>query len=128
MICELLVAGTPPSAVPGNLQAASAYFTGAEASKLPRVDFVRHCRVVVQLLNETIAALHLGKSNIWHQLFTNGTSRRQNEFQNLIISVEEDGEIEKILDPVIVSSCIYGEDGTSESTVKAILEKVCTVF
>ena len=63
LICELLVAGTPPSAVPGNLQATSAYFTGSEASELPRVGFVRHCRVVVQSLNETMAALRLGKAD-----------------------------------------------------------------
>jgi hypothetical protein len=46
LICELLVNGTPPSAVPKNMQTHSAYFTGDEAEELPTIDFVRKTRTV----------------------------------------------------------------------------------
>ena len=60
LICEFLVNGTPPTAVPANLQTASAAFTGVEAKELPSVNFVRQCRTVLQNLNETLSALRLG--------------------------------------------------------------------
>jgi len=121
LICELLVNGTPPSAVPANIQTTSAAFTGAEASELPSVNFVRQCRTVLQNINETLAALRLGNADSWHQLFTDGTTRRQIAFQNLVIALMEDGK----LDPVIVSSCMILEDETSENQVKSIVDKVC---
>ena len=70
-------------------------------------------------MNEILAALRLGKATSWHQLFTDGTSRRQIAFQNLVIALMEDGK----LDPVIVSSCIFIKDETSEKQVEGILEK-----
>ena len=120
LICELLVNGTPPSAVPANIQTASAAFTGAEASDLPSLRFVRQCRTVLQNLNETLAALRLGNASIWRQFFTDGTTRRQIAFQNLVIALREDGK----LDPVIVSSCMILEDETSETQVKSIVDMV----
>jgi hypothetical protein len=47
LICELLVNGTPPSAIPANLQSTSAVLRGCEAEELPSINFVRQCRVVV---------------------------------------------------------------------------------
>jgi len=56
----------------------------------------------------------------WHQAFTDGTTRRQIAFQNLVIALLEDGN----LDPVIVSSSMYVENETSERCVQSILETV----
>ena len=95
LICELLVNGTPPSAVPANIQTTSAAFTGAEASELPSVNFVRQCPTVLQNLNETLAVLRLGNADNWHQLFTDGTTRRQIAFQNLVIALMEDGKLDQ---------------------------------
>ena len=122
LICEFLVNGTPPTAVPANLQTASAAFTGVEAKELPSVNFVHQCRTVLQTLNETLSALRLGTAKTWHQMFTDGTSRRQIAFQNLVIALMEDGK----LDPVIVSSCMVLENETSEMQVKSIVDMVCT--
>lgn len=83
LICELLVNGTPPSAVPPNIQTMSAAFNGCEASELPTVDYVRKCRTVVENLNLMLGAHRLGSAATWHQLFTDGTTRRQIAFQNL---------------------------------------------
>ena len=118
LICELLINSTPSSAVPANIQTASAAFTGAEASALPSLRFVRQCRTVLQNLNETLAALQLGNASTWRQFFTDGTTQRQIAFQNLVIALREDGK----LDPVIVSSCMILEDETSETQVKSIVD------
>ena len=120
LICEMLVNGTNPSAVPANIQTSCAAFTGVEAKELPSINFVRECRVVLQNLNETLSAFRLGNATSWHQAFTDGTTRRQIAFQNLVIALLEDGN----LDPVIVSSCMYVENETSEQCVHSILETV----
>ena len=62
LICEYLVNGTPPSAVPANLQSASAAFTGAEATELPSVNFVRQCRTVCENLNLMLSGFRLGNA------------------------------------------------------------------
>jgi hypothetical protein len=73
-------------------------------------------------MNEILATLRLGKETSWHQLFTDGTSRRQISFQNLAIALMEDGN----LDPVIVSSCMVVKDETLDNQVKSILDTVST--
>ena len=124
LICELVGNGTPPSAIPANIQTTSAVFTGADATELPSINFVRQCRTVLQNLNETLSALRLGKADTWHQLFTDGTTRRQIAFQNLVIALMVDGK----LDPVIVSSCMILEDETSETQVKTIMDTVSAMY
>lgn len=75
-------------------------------------------------MNEALAALRLGTAETWHQLFTDGTSRRQIAFQNLVIALMENGK----LDPVIVSSCMVVEDETSENQVKSIMDMVRHIY
>ena len=120
LICELLVNGTHPSAVPANIQSTCAAFTGVETKELPSTNFVQECRTVLQNLNETLSAFRLGTADSWHQVFTDGTTRRQIAFQNLVIALMEDGD----LDPVIVSSCMFVENETSERCVRSIIETV----
>ena len=120
LICEYLVNGTPPSAVPANLQSASAAFTGAEAKELPSVNFVRQCRTVCENLNLMFAGFRLGNARKWHEIFTDGTERRQVAMQNLVIGIMEDGG----MDSVLVSSCKFLENGTAEKQVEAIKEQV----
>ena len=73
-IYKLLVNGTPPYAVPANIQTMSAAMKGQDVTELPCINFVWQCRVVVQNLNSTLVALWLGEADKWHQLFTDGTS------------------------------------------------------
>ena len=68
--------------------------------------------------NETLSALRLGNAATFHQLFTDGTTRCQIAFQNLVIALMEDGKF----NPVIVSSCMILEDETSENQVKSIVD------
>ena len=100
LICELLVNGRPSSAVPADIQSSCAAFTGVEAKELPSVSFVRQCRTVLQNINETLSAFRLGQAETWHQVFTDGTARRQIAIQNLVVALMEGND----LDPVIVFS------------------------
>ena len=84
------------------------------------MNFVRESRIVLKNLNEMLAALRLGHSTTWRQLFTDGTARRQIAFQNLVIAVMEQGKLE----PVLVSSCMVLESETSDNQVKSIMDMV----
>ena len=90
LICELLVNGTPPSDVAANIQTMSDTMTGREVNELPCIEFLRQCCVVVNNMHSTIAALRLGDVDECNQIFTDGTSRRQIAFQNLVIAVMVD--------------------------------------
>ena len=122
LICELLVNGTPPTAIPGNISAMYESLYGEEPDEAPSISFCRHCRVTVQVVGETMAALKLASAEEWKQLFTDATTRRQISFQCLLIGVM-DGD-DKI-DPVVVSLCIFMEDESSETEANSILDKVC---
>ena len=65
LICELLVNGTPPSAIPGNIQIMYEILHGEETEDLQSVSFVRSCRVVVEVIGETVTAIKLAKANKW---------------------------------------------------------------
>jgi hypothetical protein len=121
LISELLAHGTPPSTIPSNIETMYHTLYGVKPDEVPSVNFVRECRVVVQVLGETITAIKLASAEKWEQLWADATSRRQTSFQALIIGVMgEDGNI----DPVVVSSCIFAEDEKSDTQVNSILEKV----
>ena len=94
---------------------------GVKPDEVPSVNFVRECRVVVQVLGEIITAVKLISAEKWEQLWTDATSRQQTSFQALIIGVM--GEDDNI-DPVVVSSCIFAEDEKSDTQANSILEKV----
>ena len=120
IICELLVKGTTPSAITANTQKIYAALTGSELDELPSLEYVRTCRVVVQILNDMIDACRLEKAENWHQIFTHVTTRRQIIFQNLVIGLMTNGNFES----VIYLSCIFLENETSEKQVEAVTNKV----
>ena len=77
---ELILHKASPSAVPGSLKAFAA-FSGITEAEYQTAGFVRKCRLVQQILNETLSALRLGNASKRHQLFTDETSRRQSHFR-----------------------------------------------
>lgn len=123
LICELLVHGTAPTAIPNNIQTLYTTLYGKAPEELPSVNYVRECRVVVEVMCETMAAIKLAESSEWGQLFTDGTSRRQISFTALIVGVLSDAGN---MNPIVISSCIFSDDETSQSIVDAILDKVIT--
>jgi hypothetical protein len=84
------------------------------------VNFVRQCRMVTQVLCETMSAFKLASAEDWVQWVFDATSRRQTPFQASIITVMTEAG----LDPIIVSSCIFLDDETSETTANSLVDKV----
>ena len=92
-----------------------------EPDELPSINFVRECRVFVEVMGETLTAIKLANVPEWSQLWTDVTTSCQIPFTALIIGVlAESGDI----DPVVISSCIFMEDETSEMQVDGIVKKV----
>ena len=123
MICELLINGTRPSAVPSSIHTVYETLYLEAPDELPSINFVRECRVLVEVMGETITAIKLANASQWSQLWTDSTTRRQIPFTALIIGVlAESGDV----DPVVVSSCIFMEDETSKMQADGIVKKVNT--
>mmetsp|Transcript_10920 Transcript_10920/g.19096 ORF Transcript_10920/g.19096 Transcript_10920/m.19096 type:complete len:299 (+) Transcript_10920:1323-2219(+) len=121
LICELLVNGTAPVAVPENIQTMYETLYGVKPKELPDVSFVRRCRKIIEVIGETLAAIRLGDAEKWDQLWTDATTRRQIPFTALIIGmISDDGKI----DPVVVSSCIFMDEEQSETQAAGIVEKI----
>ena len=118
MICELLINGTAPTAVPSTIQSIYETLYDESPEELPSVNFVWECRVVVEIIGETLVAIKLGGAEFWDQLWTDSTTRWQIPFTALIIGILADcGNI----DPVVVSSCIFMDDKKSEAQVDGIV-------
>ena len=77
LILEMLIHGTPPAAIPNNILSQDRLTIGRTGQEVPSVTFCRDMRVVLRILTETLAAYQLALQRQWHQLFTDGTSRRQ---------------------------------------------------
>ena len=79
--------------------------TGEEAEELPSISTIWECRAVIQTLNDLLAAYKLAGQENWHQLFTDGTTRRQISFQCLVIGYLTAAGFQSF----IASSCICSE-------------------
>jgi hypothetical protein len=123
LICELLVNGTAPSSIPSNIETMYETLYGAKPKEVPSINFVRGCRVVVEIIGETIAAIKLAAAETWKQLWTDATTRRQISFTALVIGLLGDEENDAI-DPVIVSSCIFMADERAETQADGIEHKI----
>jgi hypothetical protein len=121
MICELFVNGTAPTSVPTTIQSIYDTLYNESPEELPSVNFVRECRVVVEIIGETMVAIKVGRAEFWYQLWANSTTRGQIPFTALIIGILTDSGS---IDPVVVSSCIFMEDEKSETQVDSIVIKV----
>ena len=75
LICELLVTGTPPSAIPQTIQTFCETLLQEKPKELPSVNFVRECRVIMEVIGETIVAIKLAHAPKWDQLWYDGTTR-----------------------------------------------------
>ena len=122
LICELLVTGTPPSAIPQIIQTFCETLLREKPKELPSVNFVRECRVIMEVIGETIVAIKLAHVAKWDQLWYDGTTRRQIPFGALIIGMLAGDN--NMIDPVVVSSCIFMENETSETQAEGIVDKV----
>ena len=93
LICELLVCGCAPTAIGASIKIMYETLYNEKTEEEPSVNFIRQCRVVVEIMGETVTALKLGSADSWKQLRTDATTRRQIPFTALIIGLlgeEED--------------------------------------
>jgi hypothetical protein len=67
--CELLVNGSPPSAIPSSIGTLFAMLYGKEPTSIPSLNYVRQCRVLVQSVSETITAMKLSACTNWAEIF-----------------------------------------------------------
>ncbi len=74
LICELLVTGTPPSSIPQIIQTFCEALLQEKPKELPSVNFVRECRVIMEVIGETIVAIKLAHAPKWDQLWYDGTT------------------------------------------------------
>ena len=121
LVCELLVLGVPPSVIPGTIVLMYESLLGKSLKQVPSASFARECWDVVRIVCETLTAMRLASSDDWKQLFTDATARRQQLFQTLIIGL---GTNDKVVDPIIVSSCIFFKDESYETTFDSIKGKI----
>ena len=121
IILNQLVNGTPPSSINSNIIAHVKLLSPRTVIKeLPNIWTVRRACSVLLVVVQTLAACCLAKAEKWGQLFTDGTSRRQLLFQNLVISLKEDD----MFQPLLLSSCMFPEDETSETLCLSIVETI----
>jgi hypothetical protein len=53
--------------------------------ELPSKRFSQECRTVLLYVTKTLAAYEIASAQMYQQLFTDGTSRRQTEMQNMTL-------------------------------------------
>ncbi len=90
--------------------------------ELPSVNFVRECRVIMEVIGKTIVAIKSAHAPKWDQLWYDGTTRQQIPLGALIIGMLASDN--NMIDPIVVSSCIFMENKTSEMQAKGIVDKV----
>lgn len=128
IICELLIHGTPPSAIPMNIRTIYTTLYNEQPDEIPSINYVRQCRIVIEVIGKMMAAMKLAQAPSWDQLWTDATTRRQIPFTTLIIGLRADNGGTTVIDPIVVSSCIFLEDETSESQADGIEARVCCIF
>ena len=75
LVLEMLVNGTPPSAVTSNIASQIAIMNPhMKVLELPSLSYVRKCRTILRIIGETLASYRLAKAKDWQQLFTDETS------------------------------------------------------
>ena len=91
LILEQIANGTPPSCINGNFVTMIKIFSlTTQICDLPSIWTIRRAQTVLLVIVQTLATYRSAKADKWEQLFTDGTSRRQVAFQNLVVSIEED--------------------------------------
>ena len=76
LVLEMLVNGTPSSAINANIQSHIAITSPiVKIVDLPCDKYIRECRTILRIVGETLTAYQLAKVEGWSQLFTDGTSR-----------------------------------------------------
>ena len=105
---------------PDNIAIFLESFYGEEPKEWPSVNFCRGSCIIVQTIGEVITGIKLASIKDWKQIFFDPTTQRQTPFLAVVIGLmTKEG-----LDHVTVSSCIFLEDETAQTTADDVEEKV----
>ena len=80
MVCELLVPGVSPNAIPGTILTMYETLYDIDPGEVPGATFAREFRDVIRIVCETLSAMKLATSEDWKQIFTDATTRLQQLF------------------------------------------------
>ena len=89
--CELLVNGSPPSAIPSTIGTLFAMLYSEEPTSIPSLDYVRQCRVLVQIVSETITAMKLSICTNWAEICESaleGTTHQLQQYGHIGIAMQ----------------------------------------
>ena len=121
LILEIMINGILSSTIrPNIISQVSLIPPDIVINNLPSEMYIRQYRTVIRIIGETLTAYRGARASMWQHLFTDGTSRRQIAFQNLIISITENDDLR----PLTLSSTIILEGGSSEQQQSDILDMI----
>ena len=87
LVCELIIFGITPTAIPSIIYTIYETLDGVDTTEVTSMGFVRRCRTVVQVVVENIVEWKLVDADSWCQIFTDATSRRKCAFQALFVGL-----------------------------------------
>eukprot|EP00986_Skeletonema_menzelii_P003022 scaffold889_cov173-Skeletonema_menzelii.AAC.1 len=122
LIMEWLSNRTPPSCISANILSLCSNIMPSVniALELPTTPYIRTVRSLLVVVTKTLAAYTVAKLPQYHQLFTDGTSRRQTELNNMLIGYVTD----KGLRTTTLDNMILSPDKTSVSTAQALIQSM----
>ena len=124
LCCELLVIGAPPSTIPKSISTIYETLYSDRPDETPSVSFVRQCRILLQIIGETVVAMKLTKAKVWDQLHMDATTRRHCSFNAIVVGIINDN---LKMESVIMSSCIIMKDDTAATTAQTLWDMVSHV-
>ena len=79
--------GSPPFAIPSSIGTLTATLYGDDPKKLPSLNYVRQCRVLVQVIGETITAMKLAACPDWAEIFFDSTRKDFSALMQLLTTL-----------------------------------------
>ena len=122
LIMEWLSNRTPPSCIAANIVSlCSIIMPSADiALELPTTCYIRTVRSLLVVVTKTLAAYTVARVPRFHQIYTDGTTRRQTELINMLIGyVTDEG-----LKTVTLDNMIISPEKKSLSTAQALMQSM----
>ncbi|KAK1740661.1 hypothetical protein QTG54_008756 [Skeletonema marinoi] len=122
LIMEWLSNRTPPSCIAANIVSlCSIIMPSADiALELPTTPYIRTVRSLLVVVTKTLAAYTVARVPRFHQIYTDGTTRRQTELINMLIGyVTDEG-----LKTVTLDNMIISPEKKSLSTAQALMQSM----
>ena len=119
MIMEMLSHRTPPSCISANILTFAEILLPNHSmiKELPSQNFLRVTRSVMSNTTKTLAAYQLGKQEHWTQVHDDGTSRRGDTIQNVVVGFQSEAGYQTIC----LNNAILSEKDTARSITDAII-------